>query len=325
MAKIAYTPNQLQTFEQEWGVHKNCREWWYATGYLNDEAGNLYSFQYTLLHLNFGICTPKIVMAALTDFQTGRHYYLQRTKLRSNDVVITDNRVECKSVASVEKRAKGMELALHHKDFQLRLHANYGKGAFWHCDNGKLQMALQDEKETTYYYSYTNMPTEGKLTLGGKTFTVKGKTWFDKQGGTYSLWKPQTHWEWFSLRFYDDEEMMLFSFPQSKYQDGTYITAAGTRGRLNDYTLKTTKEITKNGYRWSSGWNLFVPAKKEEQYTIEPIVEGNMNFAYFEQLCHIKNTSGETVGLCFVELLPGVLNKLGGGNDMSKLFKSVEY
>ncbi|MDR1629409.1 MAG: carotenoid 1,2-hydratase, partial [Oscillospiraceae bacterium] len=45
--------------------HKNCREWWYATGYLNDEAGNFYSFQFTLLHLGFRVCTPKAVMVAV--------------------------------------------------------------------------------------------------------------------------------------------------------------------------------------------------------------------------------------------------------------------
>lgn len=34
-------------------------------------------------------------------------------------------------------------------------------------------MALPDEKETTFYYSYTNMQTTGRLTLNGKTFNVQ--------------------------------------------------------------------------------------------------------------------------------------------------------
>lgn len=324
MSKIKYDVNNLKSFDVEWGIHEKCKEWWYATGTLHDDDGNMYSYQFTLLHLNFGIITPKIIMAAFTDLQSGRHYYLQKTQMFSNKITINDKRVAYEGVASVEKKTDHMQVELSHKDFKLSLKAQYGKGAFWHCDNGKLQMALPREKETTLYYSYTNMPTTGKLTLNGKTINVKGKTWFDKQGGTYSLTKRETNWEWFSLRFYDDEEMMLFTFPQSNYQDGTYITADGKRERLNSYEIKTTKVIEKIGMKWSSGWSLHLPGKKEETYTITPIVEGNMNFAYFEELCWIKNSKGTVVGLCFVELLAGVLNEKNS-QKISNLFKSIEY
>ena len=96
-------------------------------------------------------------------------------------------------------------------------------------------MGLDDPKERTYYWSYTNLVTTGQLTLEGKTYQVSGKSWFDKQGGTYTLTKRWTNWEWFSLRFFDNEEIMLFSFPQDDYQDGTYIEKSGKYRRLNDY------------------------------------------------------------------------------------------
>ncbi|NLM19193.1 MAG: hypothetical protein GX217_04120 [Clostridiaceae bacterium] len=49
--------------------------------------------------------------------------------------------------------------------------------------------------------------------------------------------------------------------------------------------------------------------EKEQYYTTEPVQEGHMNFAYFEQLCDVKNKQGKIVGYAFAELLPGVLNK----------------
>jgi len=52
------------------------------------------------------------------------------------------------------------------------------------------------------------------LTLGEKEYKVSGKAWFDKQGGTYTLTSRWTNWEWFSMRFFDGKEIMLFSFPQ---------------------------------------------------------------------------------------------------------------
>jgi len=324
MKKVKYDVDNLKSFDTEWGVHRSCKEWWYATGTLNDDDGNLYSYQFTLLHLNFGVITPKVIMTAFTDMQSGQHHYSQKTQLLSKNITINDKRVAYEGIASVEKKEDHMQVELSHKDFGLSLKARYGKGAFWHCDDGKLQMALPGKKETTFYYSYTNMPTEGELTLNGKTIHVQGKTWFDRQGGTYSLAKKETNWEWFSLRFYDDEEMMLFTFPQSNYQDGTYISADRQRKRLNEYDIRTTKIIEKLGMKWSSGWSLHVPRIKDEYYTITPIVEGNMNFAYFEELCWIKNMNETVVGLCFVELLAGVMNDQKSQN-ISDLFKSMEY
>ncbi|MEA5015681.1 MAG: lipocalin-like domain-containing protein [Candidatus Limiplasma sp.] len=322
--KIKYEPNHLGSFEKEWGVHKNCREWWYATGVMFDNEKNLYSYQYTLLHLTFGIISMKVAMIALTDFKNNRHYYLQCPSSRKEPVRISNKEASMGDIASAAKHEDGILLSLNHRDFSIEFFANYGKGAFWHCDNGKLQMGIPGEKETTLYYSYTNMPTEGTLTLQGKMIHLRGKTWFDKQGGSYSIFNAKTHWEWFSLRFFDEEEMMLFTFPQDHYYDGTYIKADGTSARLNDYSIKAVKTIKAMNMTWSAGWELHL-AHKEKDYTIEPIQDGHMNFAYFEELCHIKNMKGEVVGYCFVELLPGVRAQEGKGISVANLFKRIEY
>jgi predicted secreted hydrolase len=213
-----------------------------------------------------------------------------------------------------------MILTARHKDFSLDLQLDYGKGAFWHCDNGVLRMGLDAPKESTIYYSYTNMPTTGTMILNGKKTAVNGKSWFDKQCGTYHLLNRMTHWEWFSLRFFDDEEMMLFTFPQSNYQDGTYISKDGTANRLTDYTVKPLDFVTSNGNKYSTGWTLSVTGLKEEEYTITPLMKGQVNLGYYEQLAWIYNHNGEKVGVCFVELLPGVYNE----KFSMMLFKKVE-
>lgn len=282
---IAYQPDQLGSFETEWGLHKGCREWWYATGVMFDDDKNLYSYQYTLLYLSFGIVTAKMAMIALTDFQHNRHYYLQCPSSRKEAFRLTAQEASLGNVAAAVKKENGIALKLNHKDFSLDLFADYGKGAFWHCDNGKLQMGIPDKKATTLYYSYTNMPTEGTLTLDGKQIHLTGKTWFDKQGGTFSVLDTRTHWEWFSLRFFDQEEMMLFTFPQDPYYDGTYIKADGTSQRLTDYKIRSEKTVEAMGMTWSAGWTLELPYK-EKYYTIEPVQDGHMNFAYSEELCY---------------------------------------
>lgn len=51
--KLGYDPDNHGSFDQAWGIHRKCKEWWYVTGTLTDEDGNLYSCQFTLLHLCF--------------------------------------------------------------------------------------------------------------------------------------------------------------------------------------------------------------------------------------------------------------------------------
>jgi len=161
---------------------------------------------------------------------------------------------------------------------------------------------------------------------------LHGKTWFDKQGGPYNMANMKCHWEWFSLRFFDDEEAMLFTFPHNEDPefDGTFIARDGSYHRLNDYKIESLAVTEFKGLKWSSGWRLHMN-EKEQDYTIEPLQEGHMNFAYFEELCAIKNAAGEMVGYAFAELLPGVLNseQLSSGNggdiSMKNLFARVEF
>jgi hypothetical protein len=63
-----------------------------------------------------------------------------------------------------------------------------------------------------------------------------------------------------------------------------------------------------NGVSFSHGWDLFMPGIKEERYELRPLIEGQLNLAYFELLAEVINPRGEKVGLCVVELLPGARN-----------------
>ena len=316
-----YNISKLGTFDEECLLHRFAKDWWYATGYFEDETGHKYSYQFTILSINVGV-NPFLAMVALTDLESGRHYYRQKVSMDPNSLAVTKDFVAYGDSAIALKCSDGMRIKTRHKDFEIDVKLDYNKGAFWHCDNGKLYMGKEDnEKETTYYYSYTNLPTKGTLVLNGKKHEIKGKSWFDKQGGSYSFGKVSS-WEWFSLRFYDDEEMMLFKFPTTDYVDGTFISKDSQRERLNNYTLKTNKYIEYAGSKWSAGWDLYVPGKKEENYTITPLVDGAINLAYFEEICVIKNSKGEEVGMCFAELLPHLYDD--NKQDTTQLFKNYE-
>ncbi len=305
---IPYRTHNHGSFEEEWLLHKGCSEWWYATGYLEDENKNLYSFQYTLIRARVGLLHPYILMLALTDFKNEKHYYSKKLTMSRSDLKVDETAAAFGNLALAEKKNDGIRCSGQNPDFSFDLFLGYGKGAVWHCDNGVLQMGIPGKKETTFYFTWPNMPTAGTITFAGKTLNVTGKSWFDRQGGTYHIANKECHWEWFSLRFFDDEEIMLFSFPQDDYRDGTYILKDGSYSRLNEYSIKPLEFVYPEGLKFSSGWDVSVPGVKDEKYIIKPLLEGQLNLVYFELLAGIYREDGTQVGMCFVELLPGVYN-----------------
>jgi predicted secreted hydrolase len=288
----------------------NGSEWWYCTGILNDESGRLFSFQFTLARIRIYGLQMHILMTALTDFETEQHYYAQHPIFFSKGVTLTSEKVAFHGVAEMEFSAEEFGLRIKEREYSLSLALGVVKPPVWHCDDGVLKMGLDDPRERTYYFSYTHLGASGKLILGNKEYLVKGQAWFDKQGGTYTLSSRWTNWEWFSMRFFDGEEIMLFSFPQDDYQDGTYIEQSGCYRRMNDYSITPLGFKEAGGNKYSFGWKVEMKGVKGEEYTILPKIDGQLNLFYYELLADVIDKSGEKVGYCVVELLPGVYNEI---------------
>jgi predicted secreted hydrolase len=176
-----------QGMEEEFLCHKNGSEWWYCTGFIHDESGKLFSFQFTLARVQIYRVQFHILMTALTDFETGKHHYAQQPIFFGKNITITSEKVGLNGLAEMKFSGYELKLKMGGDDYTLSLDMNALKSPVWHCDNGVLKMGVDDPKETTYYWSYTNLPTSGILILGGEEYKVSGKAWFDKQGGTYTL------------------------------------------------------------------------------------------------------------------------------------------
>lgn len=304
-----------RSFEEEFLSHNKCSEWWYCTGYLSSKKENrLFGYQFTLAKVRLVGIKFHILICSVTDFAEQKHYNIQTPLFFSkgitanNQVIAVGDQIRVTLSPNPHSSMGSMKLHMEGSEFVLDTEMEAVKSPAWHCDDGVLKMGIQDNpKERTYYYSFTNLATTGKLVLKGKEYTdLNGKTWFDRQGGTYSLTKNETSWEWFSLRFFDNSEAMLFAFPQMNYYDGTLIAADGSYRRMNDYKIEATKIIEYNSMKFSSGWNLTMEGKK---YTLTPMVDGMFNVFFFELLASIRDENENEVGYCFVELLPGARNK----------------
>ena len=319
-SKIMFTEGDgipHKDFKDEFLSHKKCSEWWYATGYLEDNDGYMFSYQFTLARVKIGLTRLHMLLTSVTDLSTQKHYYNQDFVLCNNNIITTLGETSYGSKAGIKYAANetsdlgSMLLSMSGKEYELELTMNALKPPVWHCEDGKLQMGiLDDPKQRTYYFSFTNIITEGMLVLEGKKHEVRGKAWFDKQGGTYELTNPKTNWEWFSFRFFDDEEIMLFYFPQNEYKDGTYIKSDGEYERLNNYNAGPLDFIVEpeTKYTFSRGWKISMPGIKDGEYTVVPKTDGQFNIFFYELLADVFNENGDLVGYCYVELLPGARN-----------------
>ncbi len=327
---IPYRQENHGDFDAEWPLQRDVSGWWYITGYFTEEGKpeKLYSYQFTVIRPKVLFITPWILQLAITDVSTGKHHFTQRMKLSDPEVYVTEDSVHYLDFAHLKREADHMHLVVNAETFDLDMVLDKGKGATWHADDGVLVMGgAQDPKRRTVYYSYTNMPSRGKVVLRDpqgqkRTMQVTGKSWFDRQWGPYELIKANTHWEWFSLRFFDDEEVMLFAFPQCNYFDGTFVGKNKERKLVRDYTLTPKGYTGAAGMQFTKGWEFFMPGIKEEKYEIRPLTDGQLNLAYFELIAAIINPAGEQVGLCMVELLPGARNPQSKINPLN-MFKKV--
>lgn len=319
--KVTYTKGigiPHQSFEEDFLTHKKGNEWWYATGYLEDEQKNMFAFQYTLVTTKVMGMRVHLLLTSLTDMETEKHYYSEQKSMFKKGVITNANETSFKDIASIKYEPNDIcsfgKMNLNMKDdlYSLQLKMDAQKAPVWNCDKGILQMGiLDDPKQVTYYYSITNMLAEGTIILDGVEHKVKGKAWFDKQGGTYDMRNPLTNWEWFSFRFFDNEEIMLFSFPQDDYVDGTYIKVDGSYERLNNYEVTATSLFVEPTTQktFSNEWLVKMPGIKGEEYIVKPRVDGQFNLAFYELLADVFDKNGNLVGYCYVELLPGARNQ----------------
>jgi len=307
---IPYNNSSHKDATYEWSPHDDGGEWWYLTGYASDQNNKLYLYQITifkgyLIHNVVSLIEGYALHLSFTNCSTGQHVFSEDIKFRSDEVyadarcAVFKDSMMCLDNQQIKIVGKSDKLKMY-------LEGTSTKDAAWHGKDGIIVMGHpEDPKERSYYYSFTNIKTKGEIEFKDKEdnwvkIDGNGKAWFDRQWGKFS----ELGWEWFSFRFFDDEEIMLFPFPKTGSKEGTYIDKKGTTISFDNFTYNVKKFETFNGKKIGLGWNVTVPFK-EKEYAVVPIVEDQYNPAliqdYWEGICNVFNSKGELVGYGIIE------------------------
>jgi predicted secreted hydrolase len=255
-------------------------EWWYYTGNLKSADGRRFGFELTFFRRAVSRDPARtsvwdlkdlyLAHLALSDLDGGKFYYTERTNRSGPGIAgIDKNRARIwNGNWQIDWQAGDQKLQAIDERFELRLSLRSEKPPVIHGEHGVSQKA-EGAGRASYYISLTRLVTNGSLDLNGKKFEVSGTSWMDHEFFTQQVDSNQTGWDWLSMQFADNTELMLFHIRRKDgsidpYSAGTYVDAQGktTHLRASDFTLqslaeKWTSPITRATY--PTQWKIVVP------------------------------------------------------------------
>lgn len=308
MRKIKYNIDDI-SFGKDWLQHKNINEWWFITGILYDEEGNLYSYQFILIYLVlFKTIKPEMLFVSVTDHKNKKRYYQQDVSIINKSMNQSFDSIYFKG-SHILRDNHNFKIIAQGSDFSFNLRTFSSKGPVMQCIDGKLKLGRNAISDNSFYYSYPNLITQGEIILNNRKLKVKGKSSFDRQGGSFSILDTATHWVWISMRFNNEEEIMVLYFPQVNRYYGNHIEEDGKCYIIKDIKVDTLNTIEKDKYIFGNEWTVRIDDYKSNEYHLKPFGRGWMNLSYYDQFSTIIDNTGEEVGHAFVVVMPGAYNE----------------
>ena len=258
-------------------------EWWYYTGNLRAADGHRFGFELTFFRQGVnrdeskapGIWDVRDVWMAhlaLSDVSGGLFFHTERLNRAGAGLAGADaahSRVwNGNWEAQWKPDGATQELRAVADRFSFDLTVRSAKPPVIHGVNGVSQKA-EGAGHASHYISLTRLLTSGEVKIDGKTLTVDGTSWMDHEFFTHQLAANQTGWDWFSLQFDDNSELMLFRLRRKDgaadpFSAGTYQDPQGrtTHLALGSFTVTPGKTWTSpdTGARYPIEWMVRVPS-----------------------------------------------------------------
>jgi predicted secreted hydrolase len=312
-------------FPEDFYYKKDYRvQWWYFTGHLFDQTGREFGYELTFFVVGiqnktyksrFGLRNIYISHFAISDVANNIFLFSDRSDSGAFDFAgAHDDHLKVwvgKNFA--EGTPAKMHLHASDDDKSLDLILIPTKPVILHGENGYSRKSEASPTLSSYYFSYTNMKTEGTLRIGNKTVMVKGRSWFDREISA-GLGQNQIAWNWFAIELDDNREIMLYLLSHrdgsmDKNSSGTFIYSDGTHHHLSkdefDVRVLSYYRSRKTRARYPSQWEIKIPSEGI-QLTLVPLMEdqelittySTFNY-YWEGVCSVKGTVS---GRAYIEM-----------------------
>ena len=320
-------------FPQDHGAHLQARtEWWYATGWLGNEAAPTHGFQITFFRSRTGLAEGStsrfaarhllFAHAAVTHLATRTHGHDQRIARWSGAADAATGH------AAVGRGA--VQLA----DWSLR-----DEGPAWHAVATGHTLALdlkltrtqplllqgdagtsrkgQSDTHFSHYLSEPQLAATGRVVLQGQAVQASGRAWLDHEWADAYLAPGAVGWDWLGFNLFDGSALTAFVLRRA---DGSALWAGGsfrTAGAMGQppRSFGPTEVRFTPGPRWRSPatgasypvqWQVDTPAGRFKLRALLDAQEldsrASTGTGYWEGLSELLDTQGRRVGLGYREM-----------------------
>jgi predicted secreted hydrolase len=262
-------------------------EWWYYTGNLRAADGHRFGFELTFFRRavarNPADFSPwklddvYVAHLALSDITGQRFYHASRLNRPGpgfagaalRDALVWNGNWSARwTLPPPAGFSTVQSLRAFDADFSFNLGIESRKPPVIHGKRGVSQKA-PGKGHASHYISFTRLDTNGVIEVGGKSYAVRGAAWMDHEFFTHQLDRGQAGWDWFSLQFDDNTELMLFRLRRKDgaidpFSAGTFVDARGAARHLDqgDFSLEPgrTWKSEKTGAVYPLAWKIAVPS-----------------------------------------------------------------
>jgi predicted secreted hydrolase len=275
--------------------HRAGVEWWYLTAYVRGSDSHRYSVFFTLFK-RAGLVLPVSQVVNLDTGAVVRHTEnLVRAKIGSGGLRLSSQ------VAGLryDPTSNYWVVAVAAPGYSLIFAARPQKPYVLH---GGGTGVIHQATATSEYYSATRMKIRGDVRRGAKGFQFKGTAWLDHQWGDFTTNTSALQWDWFSCRFDDRTEVMLYRF-RDGHASGTFVDQAGHGRLVSSFdAVPGARVLRAAGRRWPLDWAIRVPSERLaltlHAIVADQLVRGLLLHTFWEGAA---TATGTKHGVCFVE------------------------
>ncbi|HUJ15587.1 MAG TPA: lipocalin-like domain-containing protein [Thermoanaerobaculia bacterium] len=330
-------------FPRDHGSHDQYRtEWWYYTGHLQTDNGHRYGFEVTFFRV--GVVPPEpsttgnpdcpagqdcppatrwdlhdlaLAHFAVTDIDRQQFRYAE--KLNRESPFTAWSSPETLDVVNEGWSATTMpdgawHLVASSGGDSVDLVMRSRKPPAIHGENG-VSVKAECAGCASHYYSMTRLEVSGSIDRQRS----RGIAWMDHEFGSSQLQKNQRGWDWFSIQFDDDTELMLYQIRRSDgtpdvTSSGSFVTSDGSVIHIRSDQMRIqplgTWHSSRSGATYPMGWRISVPGfgiavtLNPSMKNQELVTHASTNVTYWEGAVDVNGSSRNTSvsGVGYVEM-----------------------
>ncbi len=284
-------------------------EWWYFTGVVQGADGHRYSVFFTVFSRAGYVLPISQVIDLDTGAVVGHTETLAKAKVAASKVDVSVEGARLR----YQRGTNTWRASASQSGYALSLVATPQKP---YVLEGGGTGFIQTPAGPSAYYSSTRMTARGTITAGGAPpVSFTGTAWLDHQWGNFAGDPSALNWDWFSCRFDDRTELMLYRFrdrdgtPLITARNVTYVLRNGhSMTASTSFILPATESaLEAAGHRWPLGWKLLVPslglAETVSAIVPDQLFRGTLVPTFYEGAATASgNENGQLkTGTCFVE------------------------